>query len=553
LGGRDQKTDNKVYRFVTGLQGNAAGWDYDVGALYVKSELRNRNYGFIRYDVMQAALDNGTYRIGRPSLGAPSLTDPSVLAAISPVLENNPTSSVKSLDVKASRELMQLGGGALGLALGAEVRWENANSPPVPYTDTSEIVGLGYSAFAAKRRVSAVYGEVAAPVTKWLELNGALRYDKYSDFGSTTNPKVGFKLKPLDQVAIRGTYAEAFRAPGPAETGGSSFGFTSFGILSQGNPNLKPETAKSYSLGLVLEPTANTSATIDFWRIKRKDEIIQADPNSIIPAGACTSSCDGLDADDNPDPTVPDLRNTRANGVAPNTFLYYDAQGNLTITGFFMNAARTNTDGVDLELRHRMNLGSAGRLSAQLNWSHVNKLERTDANGVTNDYAGTHGPLVASSGTGSPKDKATLALTWDRGSWAVTGAVNYVSSIKMVDHHGETTPQDLDEAGVPTGTITNPNTGVTYPDNGQYACGVFDTNGNIWNGCKLPSFTTFDLFARWSPMKNLDINFSVQNLFDKKAPFDPYLAVPYGNNHNQAYHQAGAVGRFFTIGAKYSF
>ena len=69
----------------------------------------------------------------------------------------------------------------------------------------------------------------------------------------------------------------------------------------------------------------------------------------------------------------------------------------------------------------------------------------------------------------------------------------------------------------------------------------------------LPSFITFDLFGRWTPVKNLDINASIQNLFDRKAPFDPYLAVPYGVNYNQTWHQAGAVGRFFTLGAKYTF
>ena len=65
--------------------------------------------------------------------------------------------------------------------------------------------------------------------------------------------------------------------------------------------------------------------------------------------------------------------------------------------------------------------------------------------------------------------------------------------------------------------------------------------------------TTFDLFARWTPMKNLDVNFSIQNLFDRKAPFDPYLVIPYGINYNQTWHQSGAVGRFLTVGAKYSF
>jgi iron complex outermembrane recepter protein len=541
LGGRDQKTDNEVLRIVQGLEGTAFGWDFDIGALYVRSKLKNQNTGFIRYDVMQNALNNGTFRFPT-SLGGPSPTDPAVLAAISPTLENNPVSSVKAIDFKVSRnDLATLPGGGLGLALGAEVRWEYANSPPVPFTDTSEIVGLGFSAFSQKRRVAAVYGELSAPVFKWLELNGALRYDRYSDFGGTTNPGVGFKLKPIDQFAVRGAYSESFRAPGPAETGGSSFGFTSIGILSQGNPNLKPETAKSWSLGVIVEPVPNTSLTVDYWQVKRKDEIIQADPNAIIPAGQCLALCDGTGGN-------PDLRNQPAiPGLAPNTFLYYDSAGNLTITGFFVNAAKTKTDGVDAELRHRMSLGEAGRLSAQLNWSHTNKLERTDVNGVTLDYAGTHGPLVASSGTGSPKDRATFSLTWDRGPFAVTGSINYVGPIKMVDHKGETTPSNGD------GTMTNPNTGVTYPDNGQYDCGVFDVNGNVYGGCKLPAFTTFDLFAKWSPTKSLDINFSIQNVFDKKPPFDPYLAVPYGINYNQGWHQSGAVGRFFTVGARYSF
>ena len=532
LGGRDQKTDNQVFRLVEGLQGDAFGWDFDVGAAYIKSKLKNQNFGFIRYDVMQAALNNGTYRIT-----SPNLTDPNVLAAISPTLENTPTSSIKSIDFRASRDVMALPGGALGVALGGEVRWEAATTPPVPYTDSAQIVGLGYSAFNATRRVSALFGEVTAPVTKWLELSGAARYDHYSDFGDSTTPKIGFKLKPIEQLAVRGTYAEAFRAPGPAETGGSSFGFTTYGILSQGNPNIKPEKAKSYTLGLIAEPFAGTSATVDYWKVVRKNEIVQVDPASII---------GNLPLNGTP--------NSQVAGAQPNSFIYYDADGAIaTVTGFYRNAAATKTDGVDVELRHKMNLGTAGKLTAQLNWSHTNKFQRTDADGNTFEYAGTHGPLSLSAGGGTPKDKATLSLTLDSGPWAVTGALNYVGPIEMIDHKGETTSQDLDKAGVPKGTITNANTGVTYPDAGQYNCGVFDTTGNPYNNCRLPSFTTFDLFVKWTPIKNLDINLSIQNVLDRKAPFDPYLAIPYGINYNQTWHQAGAVGRFFTVAAKYSF
>jgi len=366
-----------------------------------------------------------------------------------------------------------------------------------------------------------------APVAKFLELNGAVRFDKYSDFGDSTTPKVGFKLKPIDQVAVRGTYAEAFRAPGPAETGGQSFGFTSYGILSQGNPNIKPEKAKSYTLGVIAEPLPSTSISVDYWRVDRKDEILQADPATII-VGVPPTGTPG----------------SKVAGGLPGTFVYYDVDGNIgTVTGFYRNAGKTKTDGLDLELRHRMNLGGAGRLSGQMNWTHVNKFERDGL-----EYQGTHGPLVQSAGGGTPKDRITLTATWEQGPFSVTGAINYVGPIKMVDHVGEVSETD--------GTnIFNSNTGLDYPDpgTGQLACGVFTAAGAIYKNCKLPAFTTFDLTAKYTATKNLDLTFSVVNLFDKKAPFDPYLVLTYGINYNQTWHQAGAVGRAFTLGAKYSF
>jgi iron complex outermembrane receptor protein len=537
LGGRDQMTKNEVFRIVEGLQGTAWGWDFDVGAGYIKGRLQNVNTGFIRYGVMQDALNNGTYRIN-----SPNTTSPAVLAAVSPELRTTPTSSVKLIDAKISRELTALPGGPLGLALGAETRWESANNPAVPYTDTGEIVGLGFSQFSASRRVTAVFGELTAPVAKWLELSGAARYDHYSDFGDSFTPKVGFKVKPIDQLAIRGTYAEAFRAPGPAETGGTSFGFTSFNILSIGNPNIQPETAKSYTLGLIFEPMPGTSATVDFWRIKRKNEIVQADPAVVIPSAQCIVTCDGSDA------THPDLRNSTAPGAQANTFLYYDANGDLaTIAAPYTNANSTTTEGVDVELRHKMRLGEAGNLSGVLTWTHTSKFKRTLASGETSEYAGTHGPIVLSSGAGTPKDRATLSLTWDRGPFSVTGAVNYIGPLKFIDHQGETATDNGD------GTVTDNSNGLVYNSNGATNCSVYTLSGEPYGGCKLPAFTTLDLFGRWSPSKNWDINLSIQNVFDKKAPFDPYLVNTYGINYNQTWHQSGAVGRFFTVGAKYTF
>src|SRR5205085_8623495 len=189
----------------------------------------------------------------------------------------------------------------------------------------------------------------------------------------------------------------------------------------------------------------------------------------------------------------------------------------------------------DLELRHRLNFGEAGKLTAQLNWTHVKKFQRTDADGNTFDYAGTQGPIVLSAGAGTPKDRATLSLTWDRGPYTLTGALNYVGPLKLIDHKGEQVSDNGD------GTVTDNTNGIIYNYNGGgLGCASFDLAGNQWRGnCTVPSFVTFDLFGKWTPMKNLDINFSIQNLFDRKAPLDPYLVLSYGINYNQTWHQSG--------------
>ncbi|MBK0392307.1 TonB-dependent receptor plug domain-containing protein [Ramlibacter algicola] len=524
--GRNIEAENTVSRFITGLQGSALGWDYDTAIGYIRSELQTTRTGFPTVNGIQAGLNNGTFRI----LGPGGRNTDAVLNAVAPAVGIKPTSSVALIDFKATRELANLAGGPLAVAVGAEARRENSNTPDYPGTNNGQLIGLGFSSFKAGRTVSAMFAEVNAPVSKMVELNGAVRGDHYSDFGNAFTPKVGFKIKPIDSVAFRGTYAEAFRAPGPAETGGSSFGFTNIAILSAGNPAIKPEKAKSYTMGFVLEPFAGFSSTIDYWRVERKDEILQADPALI--GGANTGT-----------------PNSQVAGNLPGSLVIYDALGQkVAVAAPFTNASRTMTDGVDLDVKYRMNLGSYGKLTTGLSWTHVNHYRRT-SDGVTVEYAGTHGPIVQSSGSGTPRDRISLTASLDQGPFSGTVAVNYVGKIKLVDHRGEEAEDEGD------GTVVDAGNGLVWNWDGVSSrqCGAFNLTGQPYNNCKLPSFTTVDIFGKWTVMKGLDLNFGVQNLFDRKAPFDAYLPLSYGVNWNQGYHQAGAVGRYFTLGARYSF
>jgi hypothetical protein len=172
----------------------------------------------INMKVLQAALGNPNSQYFPYYIGTQASKNPaSLYAAMVTNATSHSTTQLDIVDFKASRELMQLPGGALGLAFGAEHRREMLDNPSLSGTLDGSI-NSSYVAAKGDQNISAVFVEVAAPVIKTVELTGAVRYDKYKNFSSTT-PKLGAKWTPLKTFAVRGTYSEGFRAPGPAEAG----------------------------------------------------------------------------------------------------------------------------------------------------------------------------------------------------------------------------------------------------------------------------------------------------------------------------------------------
>ena len=153
LGGRNRATDNLGWRLVTGLSGNLRGWDVDGALGYLATRLVEAGTGSVRNSVLEEGLASGQFRLGFTPM------DPAYLARLSPRLERTATSSIAFADVKASREVLPLPGGALALAVGAELRRERSDTPPVPYTFEGDLVGQSYTAYTAARTVAAAFGE----------------------------------------------------------------------------------------------------------------------------------------------------------------------------------------------------------------------------------------------------------------------------------------------------------------------------------------------------------------------------------------------------------
>ena len=515
VGSRETDGDNDYVRLLAGFKGTAGAWDYDAAFLHSETSLDQELTGYLRYSAVRTALTDPNSPVGWWRIGDDAdLNSQALYDFIAPTLHTSAKTSLDSVDAKFTRTLMDLPGGSMGLALGGEYRHQKAKLIPVSYTDIGDVIGLGYSAFDGEETLIAGYAELLVPVASWLELDAAVRMDSYEHGEISTTPKVGIKWTPASWIALRGTYAEGFRAPNPAETAGSSVGFANVrdpvrcalgaatgcnnvpvGFMNSPNPDLKPETAKSYTLGLVLDPTPTTSLTVDFWQIERKDEITTLSLADALAQGLDTRNDDLV------------------NGIPGSGTL-------MLVRTPYINASSTTVRGVDFDARQRFDLGHFGKLMLDLQWSRTNLLERDFGGGNKSQYAGTHGDCNVSNCIGTPKDRANFAMTWSVGNWSVSGIVNHIGSMDNI------------------------------PEEGAACADVLADGTPAPNGCKIPSFTTLNLSGKWQATEGWQVFGSVQNATDKIAPLDP---TTYGAINFNPLHITGAIGRFYTLGVKYQF
>lgn len=523
LGPSDTHMTTDTQRYLVGLKGTNQGWDWDVAGLYIRTATETTRENAYRYDRLLAGLAGtgpyGYYRIGA---SAP-LNNPAIYDWIAPDLTYKAVSSNTIVDAKASRDVYKLAGGQLALAIGYEFRREELDNPGFPGADTGQIVSGNSNRGFGSRNVNALYAELYAPILANLEASAAIRYDHYSDAGSTWNPKVGIKWTAVPSLVLRGTWETAFRAGGLYETSlanaiaaapvvvdpvrcpvtqsPADCQATVLGIIT-GNPYIKPQTSTAYTLGAIWEPLPGLSATLDYWNIVVKDQItfgsLQATVND---PSAFPNAVVGRDTND-----LPGIPNS-------GTILY--------IRSPFQNANSLDTDGIDLDVVWKWNLKEYGTFTTELQWTHVFNYSQTFDNGLTYKYAGTQGNYDVSSGSSTPADRINLILSWQRGPWNVAGTVRYVSDYTSIPFQGVTTPD---------GCLS-----------------VLDSTT-----CHVPSFTTLDLSASYSGFRDWQVFGSIINVFNRMPPFNP--AAGYGNvNYNYNYAISGATGTQFNLGARYTF
>jgi len=511
FGRRAQKDTSEQFRIVGGGRGELMNQSWDVSAFWNQNKLDGTVTDGYFSQVGFAKATQAPNSDWNPW----SLTQSAAFqAAIAPAKYVGPTLSGKSqsygLQATLSGDVMPLPAGAMQYAAGLQYRHESLVQTPAPAQFTGDIAGLGGATkpIDADRSVYAVFGELNIPVIKSLDLNLALRWDDYSDFGSTTNWKGNVRWQPIQQLMLRGSYGTGFRAPTLVDlyqpivlATSSQFddpvtGQTDLQVneRSGGNPNLQPETSTQYSLGFVFQPTSSLALGIDYFNIKVEDVVAQASTQEVVAQAAAG----------NPAFTPYVKRDPVTNQIIETSVQLLNA-GTLQVQGF------------DLSAGYKQALGP-GVLSLGLQGTYYTDFDQTSATGVTTGKVGTtvdsQGNPVPSSTAGLDgygvviRYKQYVTATWTQGNWAATLGNSYASGY----HAG------------------------------------WDLNGNP---TQIGAMSLWDLQVAYSGFKNVVLTLGARNLFDKQP--DTFVSVSNAFQSGYDSSQYDPRGRFVYLTGSFRF
>jgi iron complex outermembrane receptor protein len=511
VGPRTNVNTNEQVRVVAGATGVFADWDYDTALNVSRASGSLDYYNYLHEGRYIAALATGKVNpFGPTAADGLALLD----AARMEGRMRESTGTTVEWDGKISKELMPMAGGKMAVALGADFRKEKANDRPVnpDYELGLHIGGEGTVPHTeASRNIYAVFGELSMPFAKGWEATVAARYDKYSDFGSTVNPRAALRFQPSKELLLRASVGTGFRAPTlwdvnsptaftntanslvdpncPKGFEGDPRCETQFNVRLFSDPTLKPEKSRQYAFGSVFEPVRDLTIAVDYWNIQKRDQIGTVGGDAIMSI-----------------PALYTKYQSRIHRLA-NGFISY-------IETPVENLGDLKTSGLDVDVHTSWNLGSMGKLGANFNGTYVAVWKQQAGKGAPFDsYAGTAGDGAGVQPV--PRWQHTLAFDYAIGNWGVTLENNFVK--------GWTESAGLVDANV--------GVAVDHPVK----------NSSRWNAS-----------VSWKAMPNLNLRLGARNLFDQAAP---YTAVSSYGSHVSGY--AGSFtdprGRFWYMSANYQF
>jgi iron complex outermembrane receptor protein len=509
IGNREKQVSSNYYRGVIGLEGELGDWSWDAAYSYIKSESVERGVdGFPNSRRTQEAIDSELWNPFEPSSNTQEALD-----FIETTTARYGKSTNKSFDFTVSGPLMEMQHGDLMVAVGAEYREETISDNPDDQFLRGDIFGTEATQANGSRDNSSVYAELSVPVLEELEVQLAVRHENYSDFGTTTDPKVAFIWTVSDDVSVRGSFGTAFRAPSLHQIGlgstqespnlidtsrcaavGSNvdidpcnpFEYTA--ILS-GNPDLGPEESESYNLGLIYQITDDLDLSLDFYNYDIENIITKDTQFKMTTFGNDSSVVQRLPSTVAGDP-----------GEVIQIFDQYENIGNV------------ETSGLDFDISYKMD-SDAGEFKFSYNVNYVLKYEDTRPTANADGSQGARRLDTQEGDFEQPELRWGFSTSWVKDDWNANLGVNYIGAFKQ--DSAVRTPRDDD--------------GIVLA--------ILDD---------VESMVTVDTVVNYIGLENTVVTLGVTNLLNEEPPFSYHSWEGYSNVHSNQ-------GRFVYLKASYTF
>lgn len=493
LGNRDNEVDNWTTDFLVGSAGTIGEVDVDFGVRKNQSKTYEIGRGYLLGSAARAAIDNGDYMLDDP-FGARFTTDADreeyakMLSGF-----NVTTSRIGKFDqeeafASAAFDVVELSAGTIQAVVGAEYRKETYADLYDSLSEAGVVGGSSGNSAGGDRDLKSAYLETLVPLMEGLEMTVAGRYDKYSDYGNDFSPKVSFRWDAMEDLVLRASYGEGFRAPTldiltqkPASGNPTvsddptciNFGQAAgcevqVSAITMANPEISSEESEQLSIGAAYQPTDWLNFSVDYYDIKIK--------NLIRFFGAETL----LTREQTGEPVPAGL------GVERNPL----NDGIELITQGYANEGEWAISGVDLNVNTNFDFGAYGRVNQALQVTH-----RIDS--VIDGGRNTVKDL------GEPQRRMTLNHTYSLNDFDFAWNLNLIG-----DQYEDVTAQ---------------------PD------GSFLKEGHV------ATWVTHDVQAGYSFSTGTKISIGAQNVFEKEPQLVGFDGRSYNFNLYDAYGRVAYV------------
>ena len=300
VGTRDTKTVDYSTDLQFGLEGEAEMFSWNVNYHYNRAENTAYGSGYVHRPTVENLVASGDFKFG------PEGNNDDVIAAISHDTLARDVMTFSSVSGGVAFDAIELPEGEISWYVGGEYFEYDFESTYDKESANGEVIGSSGGPSAGTREVGAVFAESVVPLAENLELNLAVRYDDYSDFGSATTPKVALRYNPIEDLVLRASWGEGFRAPSMSDlydatskSSDTAKDYVKCGNSAEerlnckakqydtyrlANEDLGAEESEFLNLGAVYNITENVTTKVEYYNLKLDDKIQFISLQSLIEA-----------------------------------------------------------------------------------------------------------------------------------------------------------------------------------------------------------------------------------------------------------------------------